>query len=140
MFILSRPCAGHLPQGRGYHWRGGARGARLAAMKRFAISYLLVLSLLLAGQITSLARGGGMTDVVMVLCGGEGIVPMPGDERAHLPCDDCVMVAGLAVLPEVLAMVAPGASRDRAYALPVAQGYVDLGLAPVARGPPVAPS
>jgi len=42
------------------------------------------------------------------------------------------------VMPEVLAMVAPGASRDRAYALPVAQGYVDLGLAPVARGPPVA--
>ncbi|WP_336098756.1 hypothetical protein [Roseovarius sp. CH_XMU1461] len=107
-------------------------------MIRFAISYLLVLSLLLAGQITSLARGGGMTDVVMVLCGGEGSVPMPGDDRAHLPCDDCVMVAGLAVLPGALAMVAPGASRDRAYALPVAQGYVDLGFAPVARGPPVA--
>lgn len=106
-------------------------------MIRFGISYLLVLTLLLAGQVTSLARGGGVTDVVMVLCGGEGIVPMPGDDRAHLPCDDCVMVAGLAVLPETAAVVAPGASRDRAYALPVAQGYVDLGLAPVARGPPV---
>lgn len=127
-----------MPQGCVYHWRGGARGARLAAMIRFAISYLLVLTLLLAGQITSLARGGGMTDVVMVLCGGEVSVPMPGDDRAHLPCDDCVMMSGLAVLPEALAMVAPGVSRGRAHALPVAQGHFDLGLAPVARGPPVA--
>ncbi|MFU1477369.1 hypothetical protein ACM25N_06555 [Roseovarius sp. C7] len=106
-------------------------------MIRFAISYVLILTLLLAGQVMSLARGGGMTDVVMVLCGGDGLgVPLPGDDTRDRPCADCVMVTGAAVLPELASLRGPEPGREAPLGLRVTQGARDLRLSPVARGPP----